>query len=70
MVFSFRLENEDGAPADPPALKAAVPNWGPGDTIALGPGRMLRVIALGLTKDQAANPFPCSSSRRQARKGH
>jgi hypothetical protein len=43
-AFAFRLEQEDGTPADPPTLKAAVPNWRPGDTIALGRSRMLRVV--------------------------
>jgi hypothetical protein len=42
--FSFELEHEDGTPADPPTFRAAVPNWRPGDTIALGPGRVLRVV--------------------------
>jgi hypothetical protein len=40
--FLFRLETEDGAPAEPP-LTSAVPNWSPGDTIHLGK-RTLRVI--------------------------
>jgi hypothetical protein len=31
--FTFRLEHEDGTPADPPTLHTAVPNWSPGDTI-------------------------------------
>jgi hypothetical protein len=44
MTFTFRLEQEDGTPADPPTLKAAVPNWRPGDTIALGREKSLRVI--------------------------
>jgi hypothetical protein len=44
MVFQFRLEHDDGTPADPPTLKAAVPNWRPGDTIPLGAGRSLRVV--------------------------
>jgi hypothetical protein len=44
MAFAFRLQQEDGTPADPPTLKAPVPNWRPGDTIALGRGRTLRVI--------------------------
>jgi hypothetical protein len=43
-AFLYRLEHEDGTPADPPTLKTAVPNWRPGDTIPLGPGRTLRVI--------------------------
>lgn len=46
MAFTFRLELEDGTPADPPTLKTAVPNWSPGDTIPLGPGRTLRVIKI------------------------
>jgi hypothetical protein len=43
-AFLYRLEQEDGTPADPPTLKTAVPNWRSGDTIPLGPGRTLRVI--------------------------
>lgn len=43
MAFSFRLEQRDGTPADPPKLSAAVPNWAPGDTIPLG-ARTLRVL--------------------------
>jgi hypothetical protein len=43
MAFAFRLEHRDGTPADPPRLKAAVPNWRVGDTIAFG-GRTLRVV--------------------------
>ena len=44
MAFEFRLEHEDGSPADPPTLKAAVPDWRAGNTIALGPGRIVRVL--------------------------
>jgi hypothetical protein len=25
--FTFKLEHEDGTPADPPTLHAVVPNW-------------------------------------------
>jgi hypothetical protein len=32
-AFAFKLEREDGTPADPPTFKIAVPNWRPGDTI-------------------------------------
>jgi hypothetical protein len=45
-AFAFKLEREDGTPADPPTLTAAVPNWSPGDTIPLGRGRMLRVVEI------------------------
>jgi hypothetical protein len=44
MAFVFKLELEDGTPADPPILDTAVPNWRPGDTITLGPSRSLRVV--------------------------
>lgn len=36
MAFLYRLEDEDGSPADPPILNTAVPNWNAGDTIPLG----------------------------------
>jgi hypothetical protein len=41
--FLFRLETEDGAPAEPPSLTTAVPNWRSGDEIPLG-RRSLRVV--------------------------
>jgi hypothetical protein len=44
MAFTFKLEQEDGTPADPPTLHTAVPNWSPGDTIALSAEKALRVI--------------------------
>jgi hypothetical protein len=44
--FTFRLELEDGAPADPPTFHTVVPTWQPGDMIPLGAGRALRVIAI------------------------
>ena len=53
MAFTFRLETVDGAPAEPAMLNAAVPNWGPGDTIHLGK-RTLRVI--GKRDDDADQP--------------
>ena len=43
-MFTFKLELEDGTPADPPTLTAAVPDWKPGHTIPLGAGRSLRVV--------------------------
>lgn len=44
--FTFRLEQEDGIPADPPTFHSVVPTWRPGDTIPLGADRTLRVIAI------------------------
>ena len=39
----YRLELEDGTPADPPTFETATPTWGIGDTIPLG-RRTLRVV--------------------------
>jgi hypothetical protein len=44
--FYFRLELEDGTPADPPTLYTAVPSWARGDTIPLGRDRALRVVKI------------------------
>jgi hypothetical protein len=44
MAFTYKLELEDGTPADPPTFDTAVPNWSAGDTIPLGRDRILRVI--------------------------
>jgi hypothetical protein len=55
MAFYFRLEHEDGTPADPPTLQAAVPNWQPGNTIALSANRMLRVVDV---RDDDADQAP------------
>ncbi len=44
MAFTFKLVQEDGAPADPPSLSTAVPTWHSGDTIPLGRDKILRVI--------------------------
>ncbi len=51
--FLFRLEIEDGVPAEPPTLSSAVPNWRTGDTIHLGK-RTLRLI--GKRDDDANQP--------------
>jgi hypothetical protein len=43
MAFQFRLEHEDGTPADPPTMQSTVTNWRVGDTIPLGRERTLHV---------------------------
>jgi hypothetical protein len=53
MAFLFRLQTADGAPAQPPTLTSAAPNWRPGDTIPLG-RRTLRVV--GVRDDEADQP--------------
>jgi hypothetical protein len=52
-MFLFRLQTADGAPAEPPTLDSAVPNWRAGDTIPLGE-RTLRVV--GLRDEDADQP--------------
>lgn len=44
MAFTFKLENPDGSPADPPTLRSAVPNWEIGDQIPMGPGKPALVV--------------------------
>lgn len=56
MAFMFRLKHGDGTPADPPALKSAVPDWRPGDTIALGRGGCSASLKLGSRKRHRRRP--------------
>jgi hypothetical protein len=35
MAFSYKLEQPDGTPADPPTLRSAVSSWHAGDSIRL-----------------------------------
>jgi hypothetical protein len=42
--FAFKLELDDGTPADPPTFETTVLVWNPGDRIPLGPNRMLQVV--------------------------
>jgi hypothetical protein len=56
MAFIFRLELADGTPADPPTLKAAVPDWRAGNTIALGPGRTLRAVGTRVEEGSDGDP--------------
>ena len=46
MAFTFKLEHEDGTPADPPVLHTAVPDWSVGDTIPLSAERAFRVVEI------------------------
>jgi hypothetical protein len=52
--FLFRFETEDSAPAEPPTLSSAVPDWREGDTIHLGK-RAMRVVG---KRDDAADQAP------------
>jgi hypothetical protein len=55
-TFAFKLEREDGTPAEPPTLKTAVPNWRAGDTIPLGRDKTLRVAEVRPTASDDDNP--------------
>jgi hypothetical protein len=63
MAFRFKLEHEDGTPADPPTLHTAVPNWQAGDTIPLGADRILRVVETRFADD---DPVLCRRARLKA----
>jgi hypothetical protein len=39
MAFTFKLEHEDGTPADMPTLSTAVPNWQGGRHDPARPGQ-------------------------------
>jgi hypothetical protein len=52
MAFTFKLENPDGTPADPPTIKSAVPNWKVGDQIPRGPDKpALEVVGVRTVSD-------------------
>jgi hypothetical protein len=56
MVFSFRLELEDGTLGDPPTFRSAPGvSWKPGDAILLG-CRTLRVIDTRLDEGTDGDP--------------
>jgi hypothetical protein len=56
MAFIYRLEQEDGTPADPPTLQTAVSVWRPGDSIPLGRDRILRVTDVRSAKEPEGDP--------------
>ena len=55
-MAGFKLELEDGTPAEPLVLHTAVPNWSAGDTIPLGADRMLRVVGIREAPGGDENP--------------
>lgn len=55
MAFTFKLEQPDGTPADPPTHQAAVPNWKPGDGIYF-PRKTLCVVATRLDEGADGDP--------------
>lgn len=57
MAFTYKLEHEDGTPADPPTFRSAPGvSWEPGDTIPLGRDRKLRVVDTRLDEGTDGDP--------------
>jgi hypothetical protein len=47
MAITYRLEHTDGTPADPPTIRSAAGvTWRPGDTMPLGPERVLHITEI------------------------
>jgi hypothetical protein len=51
MTFTFKLEQADGTPAEPPTMQSTVTNWRVGETIPIGRDRMLRVVGIVVSHD-------------------
>ena len=51
MTFTFKLEQADGTPAEPPTMQSTVTNWRVGETIPLGRDRTLRVVGIVVSND-------------------
>jgi hypothetical protein len=57
MAFVYKLEHEDGTPADPPSIRSAPGvTWSAGDMIPLGRDRMLRVTEVQPAKKTDEEP--------------
>jgi hypothetical protein len=56
MAFLFRLEREDGTPAEPPTFRTSASSWRPGDSIPLGRDRTLRVVGTRLEEGTDGDP--------------
>lgn len=57
--FTFKVEHQDGTPADPPTFRSSDgTSWNAGDTIPLGSERALRVIGKRLDENLDGDPVP------------
>jgi hypothetical protein len=50
-AFTFKLEQADGTPADPPTMQSTVTNWRVSDTIPIRRDRMLRVVGIVVSNE-------------------
>jgi hypothetical protein len=46
MTFTYRLQQADGAPAEPPSIRLAVSNMRVGDTIPIRRDETFRVVGI------------------------
>jgi hypothetical protein len=67
MAFTYKLEREDGSPADPPTYRSSTLNWRQGDKIPLNAERTLHVLGV---RDDDADQTACAGRRGPARIGH
>jgi hypothetical protein len=56
MTFTFKLQQTDGTPAEPPSVRLAVPNMRVGDTIPIERDRTLRVVGVVAGVDDDDDP--------------
>jgi hypothetical protein len=71
--LAYKLELADGSAGDPPAYKAAVPTWQPGDKIPIKPGKTLRVIDIRPARSAASRSRSrpmCGFGRSSRRSRH
>ena len=45
-MFTFKLIQTDGKPAEPPQFVTAVPNWHEGDSVLIRPGFEFEIVAI------------------------
>jgi hypothetical protein len=58
-MFTYKLEHEDGTPADPPTFRSSPgTSWNVGDVIPLGSRRSLRVVGKRLVENLDGDPVP------------
>ena len=71
MAFIYRLELEDGTPADPPTFRSLPgTSWDAGDTSPLGSSRALRVLDERLDENLHGDPVPVLVIENPSRIGH
>ena len=68
MTFTFKLEQLDGTPADPPSFETTVLRWQPGDTLPLSATRTLQPFAFATTTNRPSWSLRICLNRRVQRR--